>query len=127
MLNTESSINEKRAPIGRFSVTTDCVVFGIDLADNVLKIVLVKRKEAPFLDHWSLPGGFVWADERAEDAARRVLKQKTGLEDVFLEQLYTFDDLQRDPRALEISENGVDRIISVAFFALVSPAQHQVR
>lgn len=127
MTITESTIIQSRAPIGRFFVTADCVVFGLDLTAKTLKIVLVRRKEEPFLDYWSLPGGFVQSIERAEAAARRILTEKTGLEDVFLEQLYTFDDPDRDPRAADGSETGIDRIISVGFFALVSPAQHEVR
>ncbi|MEZ5426871.1 MAG: NUDIX domain-containing protein [Pyrinomonadaceae bacterium] len=123
----KTSINQTRPPIGRFFVTADCVVFGLDLTASTLKIVLVKRKEEPFLDWWSLPGGFVQSDERAEEAARRILKQKTGLENVFLEQLYTFDDFGRDPRTGEDFGVRIDRIISMGFFALVSPAQHEVR
>jgi 8-oxo-dGTP diphosphatase len=124
---TESKQTEERTPIGRFFVTADCVVFGLDLTASALKILLVKRGEEPFSGRWSLPGGFVQSDERAEDAARRILKQKTGLENVFLEQLYTFDDPDRDPRVTDGSETRVDRIISIGFFALVSPAQHEVR
>lgn len=122
------SKNKETLPaIGRFRVATDCVVFGLDLESGTLKIVLVKRKEEPFLNHWSLPGGFVRENERTEEAARRVLKQKTGLENIFLEQLYTFDDPLRDPRSSEMAEKGQEPIISVGFFALVSPTQHKVR
>jgi 8-oxo-dGTP diphosphatase len=127
MSTDNPEINETRSPIGRFFVTVDCVVFGLDLTAGTLKFVLVRRKEEPFLDQWSLPGGFVRSDERAEDAARRILSEKTGLRDVFLEQLYTFDALGRDPRTADGSETDADRIISIGYFALVSPAQHEVR
>jgi 8-oxo-dGTP diphosphatase len=127
MSTDKPEINEPRSPIGRFLITVDCVVFGLDLEAGKLKFVLVKRKEEPFLDQWSLPGGFVRSDERAEEAARRVLREKTGLRDVFLEQLYTFDDPERDPRTIGGSEPEADRIISIGYFALVSPVQHRVR
>ncbi len=118
---------EKMPPIGRFWITVDCVVFGLDFTSDTLKLLLVKRLEEPFKDHWSLPGGFVRHHERTDEAARRVLEQKTGLDNVFLEQLYTFDDPMRDPRTVEHKpDSDIDRIITVAFFALVSPEQHRV-
>src|SRR5215213_369450 len=95
--NPEKEKPEKEKEVfGRFRLTVDCVVFGLDFASNNLKIVLIKRSEDPFKDCWSLPGGFVYGTEEAQAAARRTLEQKTGLTDVFLEQLYTFDDLERD-------------------------------
>lgn len=118
----KSTNGEIEKTFGLFRVTVDCVVFGLDIASSSLKLVLVKRLEEPFQDCWSLPGGFVGAGERAEAAARRKLAEKTGLENVFLEQLYTFDDPRRDPRA---GNDEIDSIITIAFFALVSPAQHQ--
>ena len=123
----DSNNGNFQSPIGRFFVTADCVVFGLDLTARALKIVLVRRKEEPFLDCWSLPGGFVQAGERAEVAARRILRQKTGLTEVFLEQLYTFDDPLRDPRTVDDAATDIDRIMTVSYFALVSPAQHEVR
>lgn len=111
---------------GRFRLTVDCVVFGLDFVENNLKLVLIKRTEDPFKDCWSLPGGFVYSNEESQSAARRTLEKKTGLTDVFLEQLYTFDDPGRDPRAGQDLNKDVNRIISIAYFALVSPAQHQL-
>ena len=111
---------------GRFRLTVDCVVFGLDFAANNLKLVLVKRAEEPFKDCWSLPGGFVFGQEETLAAARRALQTKTGLGNVFLEQLYTFDGLERDSRAGVGLNEDVDRIVSVAYFALVSPAQHNI-
>lgn len=124
--NEEIIKTEKLPPIGRFWITVDCVVFGLDFASNSLKLLLARRAEEPFKDHWALPGGFVRHHEKTDEAARRVLEQKTGLNDVFLEQLYTFDDPLRDPRPSKPSEEAVDRIITVAYFALVSPEQHRV-
>lgn len=118
--------NKKLPPIGRFCITVDCVVFGLDFSADTLKLLLVKRTEEPFQDKWSLPGGFVRHHESTGEAARRVLAQKTGLENVFLEQLYTFDEPKRDPRTEVPSVGEIDRIVSVAYFALVSPEQHRV-
>jgi len=70
---------------------------------------LVKRKHDPFADFWAIPGGFVNIDESLESAARRELEEETGVRDVYLEQLYTFGAVGRDPRG---------RVISVAYFAL---------
>lgn len=100
----------------RPALTVDCVVFGLDDAD--LKVLLIQRGVAPFKGSWALPGGFVHVDETLEEAARRELEEETGLRNVFLEQLYTFGDLKRDPR---------ERIISVAWYALVNLRDHKVQ
>jgi 8-oxo-dGTP diphosphatase len=126
MAKSEQILSKEKVVFGRFRLTVDCVVFGLDFAANNLKLVLIKRGEEPFKDCWSLPGGFVYGNEETQAAARRTLERKTGLTDVFLEQLYTFDDLARDPRAGVGLNKDVDRIVSVAYFALVSPAQHRL-
>ena len=126
MAKKEQISEDRRAVFGRFRLTVDCVVFGLDFSANNLKLLLVKRGEEPFKDCRSLPGGFVRPDEEVQAAARRTLAVKTGLTDVFLEQLYTFDAPTRDLRAGNGQNSDVDRIISVAHFALVSPAQHQI-
>jgi 8-oxo-dGTP diphosphatase len=93
----------------------DCVVFGLD--DKELKVMLIQRALAPFEGKWALPGGFVRPDETLDAAARRELEEETGLRKVFLEQLYTFGAVQRDPR---------ERVVSVAYYALVNLRDHQV-
>ena len=93
-------------------ITVDLVFFTV--SDDSLKVMLVKRAEAPYSGYWSLPGGFLKIGESLEEAALRVLKEKTGVEDVYIEQLYTFGDPSRDPRA---------RVITVAYFALI-PWKH---
>ena len=98
------------------AVTVDGVVFGYDDAD--LKVLLIQRDLAPFKGKWALPGGFVGIDEGLEDAARRELEEETGITQLYLEQLYTFGEPKRDPR---------ERVISVAYYALVKLADHQVR
>ncbi|MDR2919010.1 MAG: NUDIX hydrolase [Tannerella sp.] len=92
----------------RPAVTTDCVIFGFD--EGELKVLLIERGIEPYLGKWALPGGFIDMDEDAESCARRKLVQETGLENIYMEQLYTFSDVDRDPRY---------RVISIAYYALV--------
>jgi 8-oxo-dGTP diphosphatase len=96
----------------RPSVTTDMVIFTVteDEADSYrklpekeLRVLLIRRGAHPFLGKWALPGGFVRPNETTEQAAVRELCEETGVEDVYLEQLYTFSDIGRDPRTWVIS------------------------
>ena len=99
------------------SVTVDCVVFGLDDAQK-LKVMLIQRRNEPFQDQWALPGGFVELDESIDVAAGRELEEETGIKNVFLEQLYTFGEVNRDPR---------DRVISIAYYALVNIGEYTVQ
>ncbi|HZY40832.1 MAG TPA: NUDIX domain-containing protein [Anaerolineae bacterium] len=90
------------------AVTVDVVIMA--LRDNELQALLIKRDTEPYRGKWALPGGFVRIDEALDAAARRKLEEETGVSHVYLEQLYTFGDLERDPRG---------RVISVAYIALV--------
>ena len=100
----------------RPALTVDCVVFGLD--DEDLKVLLIERDLPPFEGHWALPGGFVRVDESLDDAALRELGEETGLKKVFLEQLYTVGDLDRDPR---------ERVVTVTYYALVRLSSHKVK
>src|SRR5579863_5186890 len=100
----------------RAALTVDCVVFGFDEAE--LKVLLIQRALEPFKGRWALPGGFVRVDETVDDAARRELVEETGLKNVFLEQLYTFGAVNRDPR---------ERVVSVAYYSLVKLSDHRAR
>jgi 8-oxo-dGTP diphosphatase len=100
----------------RAALTVDCVVFGFD--DGELKVLLIERALEPFKGRWALPGGFVHVDETLDEAARRELAEEAGLREVFLEQLYTFGAVERDPR---------ERVVSVAYYALVELAGHATR
>jgi 8-oxo-dGTP diphosphatase len=94
------------------AVTVDIVVF--TLRDECLQLLLIKRALEPFRGEWALPGGFIKMDEDLEQSARRELREETGIEDIYLEQLYTFGAPQRDPR---------ERVISVAWYALIPSSQ----
>jgi 8-oxo-dGTP diphosphatase len=100
----------------RPALTVDCVVFGLDESD--LKVLLIQRDLEPFVGRWALPGGFVRENETLEGAALRELLEETGLSKVYLEQLYTFGRLDRDPR---------ERIVTVAYYALVKLLDHRVQ
>jgi 8-oxo-dGTP diphosphatase len=89
-------------------VAVDCIIFGFD--QDGCKLLLVKRKFDPGAGQWSLMGGFAEFDQSIDDTAKEVLFDLTGLKDIYLEQLYTYGDINRDP---------ADRIISVAYFALI--------
>ncbi len=91
------------------AVTTDCVIFGFD--GQQLKVLLVERGIEPYKGHWAFPGGFLKMDETAEEGALRELKEETGLETAYIEQLGAFSDVKRDPR---------ERVITIAFYALVN-------
>lgn len=100
----------------RPSVTVDLVIFTI--AEDDLKVLLIRRGAEPFRGCWALPGGFVEIDESLEDAAARELREEAGVTSVYLEQLYTFGDPGRDPRG---------RVISVSYFALVDADRQRIR
>jgi 8-oxo-dGTP diphosphatase len=99
----------------RPALTVDVVVFALDEED--LQVMLIERDLPPFAGQWALPGGFVRVEETLEQAAIRELQEETGLRDIFLEQLFTFGALERDPR---------ERIVTVAYYALVNLAGHNV-
>lgn len=99
----------------RPSVTVDVVMMSLRQRD--LQVLLIKRRSWPFEDMWAIPGGFVNIDESLETAAKRELQEETGVQDVYLEQLYTFGDPGRDPRT---------RVITVVYFALLDSARLQV-
>jgi 8-oxo-dGTP diphosphatase len=89
-------------------------VVALTVADGELRVALYRRSEPPEAGVYALPGGFVHIDESLDDAASRLLARKAGLAGVFLEQLYTFGDLRRDPRG---------RVVTVAYYALVDAAR----
>ncbi|HEY2894425.1 MAG TPA: NUDIX domain-containing protein [Pirellulales bacterium] len=97
-------------------LTVDVVVFALDEPD--LQVMLIQRDLSPFAGDWALPGGFVRVEESLDQAAQRELREETGLTEIFLEQLYTFGAVRRDPRG---------RVVTVAYYALVNLAGHSVQ
>ena len=98
----------------RVLVAVDCIIFGFDGQD--LKVLLIKRGFEPEKNKWSLMGGFLRDNETLDEAAYRVLKELTGLENVYLEQLQAFSDVNRDPQ---------ERTISVAYYSLIDIHQYE--
>lgn len=99
----------------RPALATDCAIFGFDGGE--LKLLLLKREKEPFENAWALPGGFVYMQETTEESAKRILMEKAGVKNVFIEQLFTFSRVDRDPR---------ERIVSVSYFALVNKSQFEL-
>jgi len=111
--NYDSSIFDK------LSMTTDILIFSVSdsMQDNYRKlnkkhfsVLLIKRNTYPFMNKWCLPGGFVGIDEDIETSATRILKKEANIDNIYLEQLYTFGDPKRDPRM---------RIVSTSYMALI--------
>lgn len=101
------------------SVTSDILLLSVssELQTNYRKltpksysVLLVKRNDYPYKGKWCLPGGFIGMNETSEEAARRILAKETNLHNIFMEQLYTFDSIDRDPRT---------RVFSISYMALV--------
>lgn len=111
MLSFVYSIRNMAKEYSRIDMTVDAVVFGYK-PDEGISVLLVKRKHDPYKGSWAIPGGFVEGDETLEHAVSRELKEETGIEVNYLEQLYTFGNPHRDPRK---------RVVSVAYYALVKP------
>jgi ADP-ribose pyrophosphatase YjhB (NUDIX family) len=107
-----------------FKVGVDNVIFSVDTEQNRLLVLLVMRHDDPFAGSWSLPGTLVRQGESLEDAAYRVLSEKIRVENLYLEQLYTFGGPDRDPREAQ-SSFGV-RYLSVSYFALVRFAEAEL-
>lgn len=111
----------------RPSVTVDTLVFTVaqgervsyrNLPDNKLQLLLIKRKNAPYAGNWALPGGFVDMQEDLRTAAKRELLEETGIEPGYFGQLYTYGDVDRDPRG---------RVISTAYLAVMEKSLAQVQ
>ena len=102
------TIKDWYTPEKKLYVATDCIIFGFD--DGILKLLVFNRRIEPFKGAISLIGSFVKPNETANDAARRVLKEITGLDKIFMEELKTYSEVERDPGA---------RCISIANYALI--------
>ncbi|KAF0238924.1 MAG: hypothetical protein FD181_647 [Prolixibacteraceae bacterium] len=96
-------------------VAVDAIIFGFNENEHELKLLLLKRQFAPEKGNWSLMGGFIDPEESLDNAAQRIVKKLTGLDQVYMEQLYAFGDVNRDAGG---------RIISVAYFSLIKINEH---
>lgn len=94
----------------RHLVAVDCIIFGYDILEKEIRLLLIKRSFEPAKGRWSLAGGFVNEDESLDEAACRILFNLTGLKNVFMEQSYSYGTVDRDPGA---------RVISTSYFALI--------
>jgi ADP-ribose pyrophosphatase YjhB (NUDIX family) len=97
-----------------FLLAIDCIIFGFDGKD--LKLLLIQRGFEPERNKWSLMGGFLEEKENLDEAANRILKKLTGLENIYLEQVYAFSKVDRDPE---------ERTVSVSYFALIDIVRYQ--
>ena len=95
----------------RYLVAVDCIIFGYDILEKEIKLLLIKRSFDPAKGRWSLAGGFVKEQESLDEAASRILRKLTGLEIIYLKQSFSYGEVDRDPGA---------RVISIAYFALIT-------
>ncbi len=112
LINLKSQITHAKG----IAVSVDCVIFGFD--ENKLKVLLIKSDASQFKNMWSLLGDFVGISEDINEAAYRILKSRTGLNDVFLEQFSAFGDVVRHPAG---------RVITVAYYSLINIQHHQLK
>lgn len=127
-LNEEEFLKGYNAEIYKKpSLTVDMLIFTVmneekenyrKLPEKLLKILLVKRGDHPYLGKWALPGGFVSVEESLDEAALRVLRAETNIDDIYMEQLYTWGDVHRDPRT---------RVISSSYMALVDSTSLNIK
>jgi 8-oxo-dGTP diphosphatase len=99
----------------QIALSVDCVIFGFD---EELKVLLIKSDLEEFGDEWSLLGDLVNPEENLDNASYRVLRDRTGLDDVYLEQVYTFGDVSRHPAG---------RVITTAYYSLINIKDHQLK
>jgi 8-oxo-dGTP diphosphatase len=118
------TISQAAVTLADFKVGVDNVIFSVDTDQNRLLVLLVMRHDSPFANTWSLPGTLVRQGESLEDAAYRVLSEKIRVNNLYLEQLYTFGGPRRDPR--EAKDAYDTRYLSVSYFALVRFAEAEL-
>ncbi len=115
-IKTLSAIQSEVKSINRIALSVDCVIFGFD--DNKLKVLLIRSDLKKFQGRWSLLGDLVDPKEELDAAANRILKQRTGLDDVYLEQVKTFGCLNRHPAG---------RVVTVAYYSLINIQHHKLK
>ncbi len=114
-IKTLQAIQSEVENINRIALSVDCVIFGFD--ENKLKVLLIRSDLKKYSGKWSLLGDLVFPNEDLDAAAYRILKQRTGLNDVYLEQVYTFGDVNRHPAG---------RVVTVAYCSLINVQHHKL-
>lgn len=114
-IKTFKTIQFEVESINKVALSVDCVIFGFD--ENKLKVLLIRSDLKKYQGQWSLLGDLVFPDEGLDKAAHRILKQRTGLNDVFLEQVHTFGDVNRHPAS---------RVVTVAYYSLINIQHHKL-
>lgn len=115
-IKTLSAIQSEVESINRIALSVDCVIFGFD--ENKLKVLLIRSDLKKFQGKWSLLGDLVDPDEELDSAASRILKQRTGLDDVYMEQVKTFGNLNRHPAG---------RVVTVVYYSLINIQNHKLK
>lgn len=113
---TVQQLRSENSEFFQIAISVDCVIFGFD--QNELKVLLIKSDLENFSDQWSLLGDLVGPGENLDNASYRVLKDRTGLDDVYLEQVYTFGEVKRHPAG---------RVITTAYYSLINIKDHQLK
>jgi 8-oxo-dGTP diphosphatase len=114
-IKTFKTIQSEVESTNRVALSVDCVIFGFD--ENKLKVLLIRSDLKNFQDQWSLLGDLVMPNEGLDEAAYRILKQRTGLNDVYLEQVHTFGEVNRHPAS---------RVVTVAYCSLINVQHHKI-
>ncbi len=115
-VKTLKNIQSEVASINKVALSVDCVIFGFD--ENKLKVLLIRSDLKDFACKWSLLGDLVKPDEGLDDAAYRILKERTGLNDLYLEQVHTFGEVSRHPAG---------RVVTVAYCSLINIQHHKLK
>ena len=115
-IKTFKTIKSEVQSINKLALSVDCVIFGFD--ENKLKVLLIRSDLQNYKDQWSLLGDLVLPEEGLDEAAYRILKQRTGLSDVFLEQVHTFGQVERHPAS---------RVVTVAYYSLINIQHHKLK
>lgn len=113
---TVKQLKSENKQFFQIAISVDCVIFGFE--NNELKVLLIKSDLEEYKGKWTLLGDLVKPDEDLDSASYRVLQERTGLNDVFLEQVHTFGDVNRHPAG---------RVITTAYYSLVNIKDHQLK
>ena len=111
-----AALQQEVAQTNKISLSVDCVIFGFE--ENKLKVLLIRSDLVKYKNKWTLLGDLVQNNEDIDTAAYRILKERTGLEDIFLEQVHTFGSIKRHPAG---------RVVTVAYYSLINIRNHKLK